>query len=563
LANDGSTDKSGEIAVSYARRFPDKVHYLTHPGFQNKGMSASRNLGVRNARGTFVAFLDADDIWIPQKLERQVSVMRRHPEAGMVANPALYWYQDGVKKPQPMALSPGMLPAGTWIPKILESDNNAACPSSVLIRTALLKQLGGFEESFRGPLMVFEDQVTWFKISLAASVYFDPKHLIWYRIHADSCCMSTPADQQHAARIVLYSRLADLLRKNETACAQQSIVVGMARTRLCEMLLTSPGQPGAKQENLKLEKTEAANDYRNLLGSFLFSVLMLGTVSRATALRLCGKLFDFYQAAYYEGSIKALRLVPAYLAASIRKVVPGPIKKPVRELLRFKRNVTARARLALRIRPLSEVWGSDRGLPVHRYYLAQFLREFSSDVRGHCLEFQRDTYTRRLNTGAVTRVDILHIDDSNPEATIVADLTRPNEIPSEQFDCIICTHVLHVIPELDKAVAELYRILKPGGVLLTAVPQTSMYDPGWRELWRFTPEGLLFVLSKSFGKENVQVRGYGNSLTAACEIRGVVSDELSKSILDHHDVRFSVEVCARAVKPMKRTDVTDASGLSL
>lgn len=202
------------------------------------------------------------------------------------------------------------------------------------------------------------------------------------------------------------------------------------------------------------------------------------------------------------------------------------------------------------IEPLSYLWGIDRGLALHRYYLEQFLEEHAADIRGHCLEFLVDTYASRFGGAAISKLDILHIDDSSSFATIVADLTKPNDIPSNLFDCIICTHVLHVIFELDEAISDLYRILKPGGVLLVAVPHVSMCDAGWHEVWRFTPEGLNRVLCKSFDEANVLVRGYGNSLTAAGEIRGLVATEFTTAELDFHDQRFPVDVCARAVKTL-------------
>ncbi|MDP9200677.1 MAG: methyltransferase domain-containing protein [Gemmatimonadota bacterium] len=207
----------------------------------------------------------------------------------------------------------------------------------------------------------------------------------------------------------------------------------------------------------------------------------------------------------------------------------------------------ARVRLALGQRPLSEMWAADRGLPIHRYYLGQFLHEFSRDIKGDCLEFEEGYYCRRFGASEVAKLDILHVDNSNPLATIVADLTQPNDIADSQFDCIVCTHVLHVVFELDKAVSELHRILKPGGVLLVAVPAVSMCDPHCHELWRFTPEGLQSLLERVFGG-NVTIRSYGNSLAAAGELRGLVADELSRAELNFHDPRFAVEVCARAVK---------------
>jgi glycosyltransferase involved in cell wall biosynthesis len=206
-----------------------------------------------------------------------------------------------------------------------------------------------------------------------------------------------------------------------------------------------------------------------------------------------------------------------------------------------------RLQIDIGIDPLSNWWGTDRGLAVHRYYIEQFLSEFTSDIRGHCLEFQDPLYVPRFGGTAVRKLDILHIDGTNPLASLVADLTKPNDLPSDTFDCIVCSHVLHVILDLDRAVSELHRILKPGGVLIAAVPHISMYGEEYGEIWRFTPGGLRLLLTRAFG-QGVLVRGYGNSLTAAGEIRGVTAREFLQSELDCHDSRFPVEVCARAVK---------------
>jgi hypothetical protein len=209
---------------------------------------------------------------------------------------------------------------------------------------------------------------------------------------------------------------------------------------------------------------------------------------------------------------------------------------------------TARFRLAFGLEPLSYLWGLDRGVPIHRYYLNQFLQEFSADIRGHCLEFQEDSYTSQIGGERVIKRDILHQDPGNPNATIVDDITKANDIPSDLFDCIICTYVFNVIFEIDKAVAELFRMLKPGGALLVAAPQASMCDSQWHDVWRFTGEGLHSLLGKIFGPENVTIRAYGNSLTAAADIRGLVSDEFTQRELNYHDTRFAIVVCAKAVK---------------
>ena len=206
-----------------------------------------------------------------------------------------------------------------------------------------------------------------------------------------------------------------------------------------------------------------------------------------------------------------------------------------------------RARLSIGVQPLYEHWGN-RGRPIHRRYLEQFLQDFSSDIRGHCVEFQEDSYTSRFGGERVTKVDILHRDEGNPRATIVADLTKGNDIPSNSFDCIVCTQVLHIIPELEEMIAQLYRILKPHGVLLVSVPHIAPCYPQYQELWRFTSEGLHLLLAKRFGAANVTVRPYGNSLTAVGDLRGLVAKDFTATELNYHDPRFALVVCARAVK---------------
>ena len=92
LVDDGSTDSSTGIALRYANLFQDKIKYLQHPTHQNKGMSATRNLGINHAKGEYVGFLDADDIWLPTKLEEQISLFLQYPECGMVYGQTEIWH---------------------------------------------------------------------------------------------------------------------------------------------------------------------------------------------------------------------------------------------------------------------------------------------------------------------------------------------------------------------------------------------------------------------------------------------------------------------------------------
>lgn len=208
----------------------------------------------------------------------------------------------------------------------------------------------------------------------------------------------------------------------------------------------------------------------------------------------------------------------------------------------------SRRKMGGNVAPLSYQWGHDRGLALHRHYVNEFLARYAADVRGRCLEFEQDVYTTKTGGTQVTRCDVLDLNSTNPHATIIADQTRPNTIPSDSFDCIICTHVLHIIWDVRPAMQDLHRILKPGGTLLVAVPLVSMCDPAWGELWRFTPHGLRRLCEEWFPADRVTTHAYGNSLTAAGELRGLVTHEFTPAELTTHDERFALEVCARAVK---------------
>ena len=85
VVDDGSTDRSTAIAQRYTEQHPGKVRYLEHTDHQNRGMSASRNLGIANAQGAYIAFLDADDWHHPEFLAHLLKAHLACPRAEMLA----------------------------------------------------------------------------------------------------------------------------------------------------------------------------------------------------------------------------------------------------------------------------------------------------------------------------------------------------------------------------------------------------------------------------------------------------------------------------------------------
>jgi glycosyltransferase involved in cell wall biosynthesis len=196
LADDGSSDRSTGIAQQYAQKYPDKVRYLEHEGHQNRGMSATRNLGIRHAKGEYIAFLDADDVWLPYKLEEQVAIMESQPQAGMVYGRSIYW-NSWTLNPQDMERDfiPELgIQADTLFnpPTLLTlcyplAEATPPPPSDILLRREIVERIGGFEEGFRGPYQLYEDQAFFAKLYLNASVFAANKSWVKYRLHPDSC----------------------------------------------------------------------------------------------------------------------------------------------------------------------------------------------------------------------------------------------------------------------------------------------------------------------------------------------------------------------------------------
>jgi glycosyltransferase involved in cell wall biosynthesis len=204
LVDDGSSDGSTELAQGYGHRHSDKVRYLEHPGHVNRGMSASRNAGAAAGSGDLIAFLDSDDVWEPCKLAEQVGLFDTHPEADLVAGAELEWrsWLGGLDR----RLSTGqvrnvILQRGEATTAVYPLGYfKAPCPSNFMVRRALFDMVGGFEESFRGPMQMYEDQAFLSKAYLAGRPYFCDRLWVKYRIHDQSCMAMYKSDHYDDTR---------------------------------------------------------------------------------------------------------------------------------------------------------------------------------------------------------------------------------------------------------------------------------------------------------------------------------------------------------------------------
>jgi SAM-dependent methyltransferase len=206
-----------------------------------------------------------------------------------------------------------------------------------------------------------------------------------------------------------------------------------------------------------------------------------------------------------------------------------------------------------RLTPISRIFGLDRGTPVARYYVERFLLAHASDIQGHVLEVGDDSYTRRFGRERVKRCDVLHVNSDNPNATIVCDLTDAGHIASDLFDCIICTQTLNFIYDVRSAVRALYRIVKPGGVVLftvSGISQISRYDMDrYGHYWNFTSLSARRLIEEVFSPEYVQVTAHGNVLAAISFLHGLAARDLRPEELNYTDADYELVITIRALKP--------------
>jgi glycosyltransferase involved in cell wall biosynthesis len=203
LVDDGSTDESAQFARQVAAAHPSRVRVLQHPGGGRHGMSASRNRGIELARGEYIAFLDADDVYLPEKLERQLAVMRVHPDAGIVFGPTVHWWSwtgDPADQPRDTIRRTGaapdtLVPAPELVRAYLERRADTPATCGVLLRRTAVESVGGFDARF---LDLYEDQAFFFKLLLAHSAYVEAQAWDRYRRHPQAMCEVRIRDGVHA-----------------------------------------------------------------------------------------------------------------------------------------------------------------------------------------------------------------------------------------------------------------------------------------------------------------------------------------------------------------------------
>jgi glycosyltransferase involved in cell wall biosynthesis len=502
VVDDGSTDDTAEVWALYP-----SVHYVRQ---ENQGLAAARNRGLRESHGDFLVFLDADDRLLPAAVERGVYHLSNSPESAFVSGRYRYIKEDGT-----VLHEYSQDPAGPDPYTSLLRGNYIGMHATVTYRREVIEAEGGFNPS----LAACEDYDLYLRIARKYPVSVHENLVAEYRQHSQNM-----------------SRDPKLMLKTVLS------------------VLDSNWRYARANRNYRQAYGAGVESWREHYSRELFD-----QVARQWSHGHVWRTLDFVRTwiryAPRQFAAYAFWNAVGLITRRVKIVLPSPVQRLLAER-RGEPYISGKGKVRFgdfrRLTPISREFGFDRGLPIDRYYIENFLARHANDIQGHVLEVGDDTYTCKYGGKRVIKKDILHVSEDNPAATIVADLAQADHIPSNFFDCIILTQTLHIVYDVQVAIKTLYRILKPGGVLLVTFPGISQisideWSDSW--YWSFTVRSAQRLFEDVFREQNIEVQSFGNVLVATAFLQGLAVEELNKKELDYSDPHYQALITVRAVKP--------------
>jgi glycosyltransferase involved in cell wall biosynthesis len=506
VIHDGSADGGAEIIA----RHPE-IRGLA-PAVLNR--AEWRNAGLHACRGDYVVFVESDSVLEPAALEIGVTKLDADESAGFAVGACRSIDDDG----NDIGEVDGAHALGVDRYAALLRDNFIKHAAAVILRRSAIEQVGAFN------------------ILHAACCDWDLYLRIAYRFP-----------------IVYHHELIAKCRNSKTGGSQELIrnFVSALRVLDCQRPFVAPGRRrwSAYRAGVKSCTRRYGSEILRC------SLVEFGNPDTRRS-GLVGIRFVLFHAPSCITTVLANFLVLACrrVASKMCSVVPSDTRKwlsALRQRLQLRPPLGwVRFGNLRRLTPISRNFGFDRGLPVDRVYIEAFLASHAADVQGRVLEFGDNSYTLRFGGDRVIRSDVFSVGDARGTATFVGDLASTNDLPSDAFDCIIITQVLQLIYDLPEAVRTLYRVLKPGGIVLATMPGlTPIHACQWQWFWSMTPSSAARLFNEHFDSEGIEVETHGNVLTATAFLYGLAAEELTEVEFDYTDPSYPVIVTARAVKP--------------
>jgi glycosyltransferase involved in cell wall biosynthesis len=503
VVDDGSIDNTRSVCLEHP-----KVTYIYQ---QNSGLSAARNTGIKHSKGEYLVFLDADDWLLDKAVSNNLEVLLKDADIAFVSGGHQVCYEDNHHS------------------KIVqyEVNENQYCRllegNYIGMHATVMYRRWVFDTfMFDTSLPYCEDYDLYLRIARKYKVSHHTKLIAAYRMHSNNMSANQSIMLQYTL-LVLNKNEKDIQTQSEKESKNRGIAIwkNYYSFRIYEHLqhqLYTKKKSKFYNTEIKTLRDNAPKLYVN---------------------------FKIKQILFFMSGINRT------IKNTLKKVLPNKIVKSIQKVSYNQSLNRVNLGDLNRTTPFSTQFGYDRGGPVDRYYIENFLAENASLIKGRILEIGDNEYTLKFGGDKIEKSDILHIDDSNKKATFIGDLSDAPHLPSDSFDCIVLTQTLHLIYDYKAAIETCYRVLKPNGTLLLTVPGIShIAQDEWRKywLWAFTNASMERIMQEHFPGNNVSINTYGNVLVASAFLYGMGLPEMKKEQMDYHDPHYQVIITVRATK---------------
>lgn len=502
LVDDGSTDNTKDIIAGYKQ-----IKYIFQ---RNAGLSAARNTGINASKGEYLVFLDADDWFLDRAFSKGIHALNADPTIAFS-----YGSHIKVNENNEAVLADEIQDIADDHYLHFLPYNFIAMHAAVVYRRWVFNNI-----RFDTSLKACEDYDIYLKITRNHRVVYHSHVMAAYRKHTENMSSNVPL----------------------------MVNAGFQVKRRQIPLLKTPREKTWFVEGINFWKVYYGNMlYQQLSREPFFTFHSRRRSELFTLFRCSKKLFVKFLFPTITMNLKSIikKKSPSFLLSFLNRIgLLEDYKPKVGKIRRGDFTTT---------KPFSTNFGYDRGGPVDRYYIENFLRKNAQSIKERVLEIGDNEYSLRFGGDRVAKSDVLHVENNNAKATFVGDLSKAPQLPNDTFDCIVLTQTLHLIYHHADALRTCYRILKPGGVLLLTVPGITHIDQGeWRDYWywAYTEASVKKLLAEAFPTNSYQTETFGNVLVATAFLYGMGLPELKREEMDIRDPHYQVIITAKATKPI-------------
>lgn len=231
LVDDGSGEPARRIAERYVADQPDRMQLIPSATNRPAGVSVARNTGVEVASGEFLAMLDADDVFMPDRLARHVEVLIANPQVAMAVSDTQWWFSWGDPpekgdEHRSAGVKPGVVAPPRFLIQILRRRGEEPGTCSMTLRRSVVMEVEGFEREWR---QLYEDQVFFTKIFSRFPVFYLPGVCSRYRRVPTSLSRATPHDEALEVRGEFLAWVDDYARREVPEPYREEILAACRR----------------------------------------------------------------------------------------------------------------------------------------------------------------------------------------------------------------------------------------------------------------------------------------------------------------------------------------------